>query len=163
DILVVTMASIIFCGVFYFYLRNAGTPDEITIKKLFNWAIYWLVLGLFFEAYEGGIQKGRPTLSFYFVTTGLAIFLLMSFFIIIQLLKKEKYLKLLIDNGQNPMLAYAGGTNLLNPLLSILFIDNLFAFLTVSPWLGVIKGIATTLLLAYTVKIFTKRNIFWRT
>ncbi len=163
DVLLITIAAFIFCAVIYYYLSNAKTTDEITIKKLFSWSCYWLVLGLFFESYEGGIQKGRPTLSFYFVTTGLAIFLLISFFVLIQSLKKERYLKLLIDNGQNPMLAYAGGTNLLNPLISILLIDNLLSFLTTTPWLGVIKGIVTTIMLAYIVKIFTKSNIFWRT
>ena len=163
DVLLVTIAAFVFCVLFYFYLKNADTTEEITIRKLFNWAAYWLMLGLFFEAYEGGIQKGRPTLSFYFVTTGLAIFLLISFFIIIQSLKKQIYLKLLIDNGQNPMLAYAGGTNLLNPFLSILFIDNLLSFLNANPWLGVVKGIITTLMLAYIVKLFTFKKIFWRT
>ena len=31
------------------------------------------MLGLVFESYEGGIKKDHPTLSYYFITSGLAI------------------------------------------------------------------------------------------
>jgi hypothetical protein len=102
-------------------------------------------------------------MSYYFVTTGLAIFMLVSFTIIIDFLKVKRGFKLLITNGQNPMLAYAAGTNLLTPLVMLSSIDPLLRSVLSTPWLGVIKGIIVTYILAVIVHLFTKYKIFWRT
>jgi predicted acyltransferase len=67
------------------------------------------MLGLLADPFEGGIKKDVSTMSYYFVTNGLAMFMLIGFSIIIDYLRKAKWVQLLIDNGQNPMLAYAGG------------------------------------------------------
>lgn len=44
------------------------------LKKMVGFATFLLLLGLTFEAYEGGIRKDWSTYSYYFVSSGLAFF-----------------------------------------------------------------------------------------
>jgi hypothetical protein len=133
------------------------------LKELFIWASAWLVLGLIAEPFEGGIKKDPSTMSYYFLTSGLAIFMIIGFSIIIDFFRKVRWVSILIDNGQNPMLAYAGGTNLLTPLVLLTQIDYLLGSALTTPWLGALKGVLVTLLLALIVQYFTRKKIFWRT
>jgi hypothetical protein len=142
--------------------QNPQNATEKLYQKLFNWAIYWLVLGLFFEPWEGGIKKDHPTLSYYFVTSGLAICVYIGFSILIDVLRQEKRLWLLIDNGQNPMIAYAGINNFIIPALVLTNTGPWLNDFASSPWRGFIKGVIITLLLALTVSFLTRRKIFWR-
>lgn len=146
-----------------YIFKSAKSTDEKLLQKLFNWAAYWLIIGVMFEAYEGGIQKAKPTLSFYFITTGMAILVLIIFTVIIDLLKHYRPISLLVQTGQNPMIAYAGGTNLITPLFAITYIEKFLQYFAVTPWLGAAKGLIITLTLAYITSFFTKRKIFWRT
>ncbi len=102
-----------------FLLNNSKSQLLDLYKKLFSWGTFWLLLGLAFESYEGGIRKDHPTLSYYFVTSGLAFMSLVSFSIISDYWKKSKYVNLLIENGQNPMIAYIAGSNFVMPILGI--------------------------------------------
>ncbi len=141
-----------------------GSETEKLLRRLFFWGAYCLILGLIFEPYEGGIKKDHPTLSYYFVTTGLAIFLLNAFTIIIDMFKKSGWVRLLIDNGQNPMIAYVGFANLLWPVLGIFSLNQLFNQLNqISPWLGFVRGVVYTLIIALIVQYFTKKKLYWRT
>ncbi|HAY34095.1 MAG TPA: DUF5009 domain-containing protein [Bacteroidetes bacterium] len=147
---------------FLIYYQTKSNNDKL-IKEMLLWGFLWLILGTLLEPFEGGIKKDHSTMSYYFVTTGLAIFMLSSFTILIDFLKIRNGFKLLITNGQNPMLAYAAGTNLLTPLVMLTSIDPLLKSVLSTPWLGVIKGIIVTYLLALIVNAFTKYKIFWRT
>ena len=136
---------------------------EELYQKLFQWAIYWLVLGLVFEPYEGGIKKDHPTLSYYFVTSGLAICVYIGFSILIDVFQKKRWVRLLIDNGQNPMIAYAGINNLIVPVLVLTGVNTWLVRFATSPWRGFWKGACITLLLALAVSFLTRKKIFWRT
>jgi len=72
-------------------------------------------------------------------------------------------MQLLIDNGQNPMIAYAGIQSLMRPILALTGIGTLLEAITPTPWLGALRGLFITLLLAWIVSLFTKMKIFWRT
>ncbi len=137
--------------------------DFEILLKMFYWGAYFLILGFIFEPFEGGIKKDHSTLSYYFVTTGLSIFLLMIFTILIDLLDKQKWMNILIHNGQNPMIAYAGISNLIPPILGITYLGSLLNLMVITPWLGFVKGMIITLLLGYIVSLFTKEKIFLRT
>lgn len=139
----------------------SGTEQLIT--RFAKWGVYWLVLGLFFEPYEGGIKKDPVTMSYYFVTTGLALFTLVAFTVIGDCLGKARWLALLVDNGQNPMIAYVGISNLVLPILGILGLGDLIESVTKGPWPGFARGVFLTLLVALAVSFFTRRKIFWRT
>jgi predicted acyltransferase len=137
--------------------------DFEILLKMFYWGAYFLILGFMFEPFEGGIKKDHSTLSYYFVTTGLSIFLLMIFTILIDLLDKQKWMNILIHNGQNPMIAYGGISNLIPPILGITYLGSLLNLIVITPWLGFVKGMIITLLLGYIVSLFTKKRIFLRT
>ncbi len=151
------------CGLAWWLVRHPSTEIEALIKTLLGWGIYWLLLGLVFEPYEGGIKKDHPTLSYYFVTTGLSIFLLIVFAVLIDIFKKRGWLQILIDNGQNPMIAYVGFANFIWPILALTGLEEIFLKMTPTPWLGFLRGVFYTLLLALMVSFFTRRKIFWRT
>ncbi len=155
--------SIVLLTGIWFIMKDSNGSNSKLILNSFYWAAYFLILGLFFEPYEGGIKKDHPTLSYYFVTTGLAIFSLIFFTIIIDFLKKKSWCNLLIVNGQNPMIAYAGISNLVPPLLALTYIGELLRSITQTPWLGFLRGLLITILLGYIVKLFTKYKIFLRT
>jgi predicted acyltransferase len=65
----------------------------------------WFWLGLLVEPYAGGIHKDPSTPSYYFVTVGLAIFLLIAIYVLVVCFIIHLVFKLLIDNGQNPMVS----------------------------------------------------------
>ncbi len=158
-----TLLTFVLLFVTYLLLSKPKTETEKLYRELFLWAIYWLVLGLFFEPYEGGIKKDKATLSYYFITSGLAICTMILFSIIIDVFKKEKWVRLLIDNGQNPMIAYAGVNNFIIPSLSVTGLMGLLNAMAVTPWLGFLKGLIITVLLSLFVALCTRLKIFWRT
>ena len=158
-----TLLTFAICAAGWWLLHKPLNTIERLYKEIFLWAIFWLVLGLFFEPYEGGIKKDHATMSYYFVTSGLAICTFIAFSIVADVFKKKRWLQLLIDNGQNPMIAYAGINNFITPVFAILSIDSLLTAMAVTPWLGFLKGLIVTLLMAVAVQFCTKRKIFWRT
>jgi predicted acyltransferase len=158
-----TLLTFCLCALGWRLLSKPATASERLFHALFNWAIYWLVLGLFFEPYEGGIKKDKATMSYYFVTAGCAICLLIAFSILVEVFQRRRWVQLLIENGQNPMIAYAGINNLVIPVLALTGADRLLSGLAATPWLGFVRGAIITLLLALSVSAFTRLKVFWRT
>ena len=158
-----TLTTFALCAIGWWLMSQPANATERLFHRLFNWAIYWLVLGLFFEPYEGGIKKDRATMSYYFVTTGCAICVLIGFSILVEVFRRKRWVQLLIENGENPMIAYAGINNLVIPVLGLTTMNQLLSSLASSPWLGFVRGAIVTLLLALSVSFCTKRKIFWRT
>lgn len=158
-----TLAGFAMCGIGWWLLSNPSNSTEKLLNGIYNWGAYCLILGLAFEPYEGGIKKDSATMSYYFVTAGLAIFMLIAFTIIIDMFKKRRWLQLLIDNGQNPMIAYIGRFTLVLPLLFLTRLNPLMDRLFVGPWVGFVHSVITTLIIALVVSVFTKKRIFWRT
>lgn len=158
-----TIGVFILCLAGWKLLSSPVTPTELLYRRLFRWAVYWLVLGLFLEPCEGGIKKDHPTLSYYFVTSGLAICVLIAFSIFMDVFGKHRWVKLLVDNGQNPMIAYAGINNFIIPILGITGGGTLLARFASAPWRGFIRGAIITALMALVVSFLTRRRIFWRT
>ncbi len=147
----------------WFLLRNGKSPTEKFLKKLFQWACYWMILGLVFEPYEGGIKKDHPTMSYYLITTALSIFLLMGFTIIESLFKKPFWFKLLTGNGRNPMIAYVGFANFIWPLLSLTGLEIIINQWTTDPWIGFLRGLGYTIILSYLVYWLSEKKIYWKT
>lgn len=144
-------------------VQHPRNEIEGLYKSLFQWALYWLILGLVFEPYEGGIKKDHPTLSYYFITSGLAICVYIGFSILIDVFQQKRRLRWLIDNGQNPMIAYAGINNFVVPLLALTGVREWLTYLATSPWRGLCTGTFITLLVALTTSFLTRKKIFWRT
>lgn len=158
-----TLLSALLCLLGYFLFLQPATETESLLNNLYLWGVYWLGIGLLFEPFQGGIKKDSPTLSYYFVTAGIAIFILIAFTIIIDILNLQKWVQLLIDNGQNPMIAYVGFANLLWPILLLTNLEPLIIEHTKTPLFGFIKGLVYTLIVGYIVHLFTRMKLFWRT
>ncbi len=163
ELVFTAVADVLLCLAGLTFFKNANNSLEKLYKSLFNWGAYWLILGIFFEAYEGGIKKDHPTMSYYFVTTGLAIFTYIAFSICLDYFKKIKFFKVIIESGQNPMIAYMAGNNLILPILAITSLDVLLNQLMISPWIGFFKGVILTTLVALATSFFTRKKLFWRT
>lgn len=147
-----------------FFVRNPQSNRERLLNRMYLWGIFWLILGLLFEPYEGGIKKDPSTMSYYFVMSGLATFLLIAFSITIDIFRKRKYLKLLINNGQNPMIAYVSNSNLLIPVLALTGLRPIVnSIYSNQPWLGFVIAVGLTLVIASIVSLFTHNKIFLRT
>jgi predicted acyltransferase len=163
-ILVINLiVNIALCIIGYFVFLNPKNKTEKFFQSLFNWGVYWLFLGLTFEAFEGGIKKDSPTMSYYFTTTGLAIFTYISMSIVIDYFQYVKWYRLLIDSGQNPMIAYLGASNIIVPVFTLVQVMPLLSYLDSNPWLGFLKGLLITVLVALIAAFFTRKKLFWRT
>lgn len=162
-VLVTAIASGVLCAAGALLLARARTAIGILHRALVAWGTYWLVLGFVFEAYEGGIKKDHPTMSYYFVTTGLAIFAFVAFSVVCEQFNKAKYIRIIIENGQNPLIAYIAGSTLVLPLLAVTHLNALLDVLSATPWLGFVRGLVFTSLVALVTSFFTKRHMFWRT
>lgn len=161
-----TIIVLILCLIGWLLVKQNNYSTDSTenlINKLYAWGTYWLILGLAFEPFQGGIKKDSATYSYFFVTAGMAIFLLIFLIIIIDLFQQKKLLSLFIYNGQNPMLGYVLMRNFLFPILMLTGLYPQIEFTTNTPTLGVLRGMIYTFIVAFIVAIFSRLKIFWRT
>jgi hypothetical protein len=154
---------LLLCALAWWLCRNPVSSIEVLMNAIFTWAICWLILGFFFEPYEGGIKKDHATVSYYFVTTGLAIMMLIAFTIAIDVFRKARWFNLLITSGQNPLVAYAGVNSLVPPVLGLLSLDKLIESITPTPWLGALRGAFMTYLVAVAASVCSKKKLFLKT
>ncbi len=158
------ITAIAACAMGALLFSRPGDGNESFIRQLYLWGVCWLIIGLVFEPYEGGIKKDSPTLSYYFVTTGLAIFTMIFFTVLIDIIGWRRWFGLLTGNGQNPMVAYIGIRNLVPPLFALTGADILLAKISAGPWtVFLLKGCVRTLVLAIIVSVLTRCKIVWRT
>lgn len=133
------------------------------INNMISAGVYLLLLGLFFEAYEGGIKKDFSTYSYYFVCSGLSFLTLLAF----SLVEKLGYLKgltnFLANNGKNPMIAYTAGNLLLIPLLKLTTLSNYLDAMNTGPFVGTARGLIFTGIVALITVLFTRIKFFWKT
>lgn len=143
--------------------KMEASSDTAYFSRLLQAGIYLLLLGLFFEAWEGGIKKDPSTYSYYFVTSGLAFLVLLAF----SILERYGYLKQLIHflalNGKNPMVAYTAGNLLLLPVLKLTGVIAWYGKLQESVWGGYVSGILFTGVVSLITIFFVKRKWFWKT
>lgn len=144
------------------YLVRSLKPENL-YRKLAAAGTYLLLLGLFFEAYEGGIKKDSSTYSYYFVTGGLAFFML----IIFTVLAKRNYFAAMNTyfalNGKNPMVAYVAGNLLLLPLLQLTHTKFILDSMTQNAWMGLLRGLVFTGIVSLITIFFVQRKWFWKT
>lgn len=133
------------------------------MSTLLFWGALWLTLGVLLEPFEGGIKKDPSTLSYYFLTAGLATFTLATFQSWSASLKNSLWLRLLIDNGRNPMLAYVLMANLIWPVFALLGIESFLGGFHGHAALGVSIAILKTLLVAILVQALTRKGWVWKT
>jgi predicted acyltransferase len=130
---------------------------------LFSLGSYLLLLGLFFESYEGGIKKDSSTFSYYFVTTGLAIYMLSFFYSWQHTSVGAAINRYLATNGKNPMVAYVAGGLLLTPILYLTGGQALMDWMNGNAFTGFLKGVIYTGIISLITFGFTRYKWFWKT
>lgn len=155
--------SILLLIAIYFTLRLSENSYTRLWNKLFIAGAYCLLLGLTFEAYEGGIKKDPSTYSYYFVTAGLAFIALIFFSAICDYFACVKSTKFLVMSGQNPMIAYVATSLVVMPILTLIHATNLLKVFETTAFLGFLRGIILTALAVLITMFFTKIKWFWRT
>jgi predicted acyltransferase len=150
-------------GALWYLLKAAGNNLNYW-RKLFTAGAYLLMLGLFFEAYEGGIRKDQSTYSYYFVAAGLAFIAMITLSILSDVYSHRKITAPLELTGQNPMVAYVAPQLVILPLFHLTGLDHYLSLLTGgNPWLGLLHGVIITTLAILLTVAFTKLKCFWRT
>lgn len=145
-------------------LRRPRTALQELLSALFATGLFWLLLGLVFEPLEGGIKKDPATVSYFFVTTGMASHVLLLATLLFESLHGRA--GLLVRCGENPMIAYTAAGYVVVPLL---FIEEQWGF--PMPWIwgaggcgaGIARGVVISLLAMLLTSAFTRRRLFWRT
>ncbi len=149
-------------GLILFMFFKKANPFDLLIRNIYLVAFFLLVFGFLLEPFEGGIKKDPSTLSYYAITTSLSLYILIFFILVIDYFNKKEFVKVLISNGQNPMIAYVGIANLIWPITHLTGLQTLIENITSTPWLGFLRGLLFTFLLALMVHWFTKRKLIWR-
>lgn len=144
----------------YFSVKKYG--DEL-LYRFWQYGSFLLLLGLTFDAYEGGIKKDPSNYSYYFVTCGLAFFAMIAFTTLSRLKLGSGIVNYLSLNGRNPMVAYVAGNLLLLPLLSISGVHRYWNMMNTDPFVGFLKGVLFTGVVSLVTIFFTKRKWFWKT
>lgn len=147
----------------YVLIKKMGKENQPLLVHFFSAGAYLLILGLFFEAFEGGIKKDHSTYSYYFVTSALAFFMLIGFNSLAGLKIGTAVNNYLSLNGRNPMVAYVAGSLLLIPLLHLTGAIKIFDSMNANAGLGFLKGILFTGIVSLITMVFTKRSWFWKT
>ena len=143
-------------------LRKERAPTAQFLRNLLAWGGAFLVIGMAFEPYEGGIKKDQATMSYYYVTAGLSTFLFILFFLLLDLYRQRGW-QWLIDTGRNPMIAYVAPWLVVWPLLYLTGLSEWVADMKASPALGLFRGLLITgLSIAVTVAL-TRSGWRWKT
>jgi predicted acyltransferase len=129
------------------------------LAALARWGVFWLLLGLAFEPFEGGIRKDRGTLSYYFVTSGLAFFVLAALLVAIDVWKRRAPWSVLAGAGKNPLVAYVAAGSFLLPLLALTGANTLIDEATRIPAWGVVRAAVYTSAVALLASALARRRV----
>ena len=101
-------------------------------------------------------------MSYFFVTSGLASAVL----VLANALMTDCGVRFgaLVKCGRNPMVAYTAAGFLIMPLLTLAHLAPLLErFAALTPWTGVLRGVAVTAAVMGVTILFTNKKLFWRT
>lgn len=144
-------------------VARAVTPTERLARTLVAWGSVWMLIGLLLAEYHEGMSKIDGTLSWFFGTAGLSVMMLLALLVVTDLFRRPRAVQLLVDNGRNPLIAYVANGVLILPIIALTTIKDRIERVTNTPFTGFLRALALTILIAYGVRFFTRRGIFWRT
>ena len=132
-------------------------------QRLSSAGAYLLLLGLCLESYEGGIRKDDVTLSYLFVTCGLAFYALLLLTVVCDHWHVRWLCAPLEMVGKNPMVAYVSASMVIIPVLILTHIYPYIDALSSQPLTGFLKGVLLTALCMAITAWFTHKRWFWKT
>ncbi|MYN06755.1 DUF5009 domain-containing protein [Pseudoduganella aquatica] len=131
--------------------------DEAPWRMLAQWGCWALLLAFALNPYEGGIQKGRATLSYYAGGVAAGALLLAALSLLVERLDWKA--RIAAGAGRNPLLVYAGVQALLKPLLLLTGLGALIQEWTMAPWVGVGRALVYTLALCWFAAWCARRGL----
>ncbi len=146
-----------------FFLLRGNNRTTRYWNKLFVAGAYLLMLGLFFEAYEGGIRKDDSTYSYYFVTSGLAFMAMIAFSVFSDIYRAKCLVRPLELAGQNPMIAYVAPQLLIMPLIRLAGLYDYLNLLNGNAWTAFLRGVIITSVAMGVAAYCSRKKWFWRT
>lgn len=158
--LVITAILLVIC---YLVLKKQSNSFSTFWKQLFTGGAFCLLVGLILESYQGGIRKDDATFSYFFVTAGLAFFMLMLLSSLCDYFKCARSTKFLVMSGQNPMVAYTSLWLVVMPILTITHLKGHLDIFYHGAFLGFLQGVFLTTLCVLITMFFTYKKWFWRT
>ena len=132
-------------------------------QRLSSAGAYLLLLGLCLESYEGGIRKDDVTLSYLFVTCGLAFYALLLLTVVCDHWHVRWLCAPLEMVGKNPMVAYVSASMVIIPVLILTQLYPYIDALSSQPLTGFLKGVLLTTLCMALTAWFTHKRWFWKT
>lgn len=142
---------------------SSSSPERQLWYGMAVLGFYSLLIGLLIEACQGGIRKDDVTLSYLFVTGGLAMLGLLFFSVICDHWRVRWIATPLEMTGRNPMVAYVAGQMLVIPVLTIFQIWPLFDLMAQQPFSGFIRGVILTALTMLIATFCSYRRWYWKT
>ena len=161
EVFITTLISSVL-GLIIYQLSLQIWKKGSALNQLIVTSIFWIVLGLLIEPYSGGIKKDPSSFTYWMITSGMSGLLLLGFYVLFDIRKQKKW-SLLVQNGQNPMIAYVLFGDLIWPVLALSGFERFINTYTQTPFMGFLKGVIYTLLVAIITKYFTQKKIYWKT
>lgn len=146
--------------------RSSSAPASPTLhfwQRLSSAGAYLLLVGLCLESYEGGIRKDDVTLSYLFVTCGLAFYALLLLTVVCDHWHVRWLCAPLEMVGKNPMVAYVSASMVIIPVLILTQLYPYIDALSSQPLTGFLKGVLLTALCMALTAWFTHKRWFWKT
>lgn len=146
--------------------RSSSAPASPTLhfwQRLSSAGAYLLLLGLCLESYEGGIRKDDVTLSYLFVTCGLAFYALLLLTVVCDHWHVRWLCAPLEMVGKNPMVAYVSASMVIIPVLILTQLYPYIDALSSQPLTGFLKGVLLTALCMALTAWFTHKRWVWKT
>ena len=146
--------------------KSSSAPVSPTLhfwQRLSSAGAYLLLLGLCLESYEGGIRKDDVTLSYLFVTCGLAFYALLLLTVVCDHWHVRWLCAPLEMVGKNPMVAYVSSSMVIIPVLILTQLYPYIDALSSQPLTGFLKGVLLTALCMALTAWFTHKRWFWKT
>lgn len=153
--------SLLLCAVAGVVLKDIHTAEQPLLKQLFVLGVVLFVIGLIAEPMEGGIKKDHATISYFFVTGGLASFVLTAA-LSLELRFGIRF-RALEACGANPMFAYTASGYLITPLITLTSLSAVIdRVANLGPWWGFGRGVLFALLVIAITYPLTRKNYFWK-
>ncbi|MBQ1978539.1 MAG: DUF5009 domain-containing protein, partial [Alistipes sp.] len=155
------LLSVVLCAVVGVVLKYLRTPEKVLLRSLFGVAVVLLLIGLVAEPLEGGIKKDHATISYFFVTGGMASFVLIAA-LALELRFGIRF-RALEACGANPMFAYTASGYLITPIAALTSLSVVIErFANLTPWCGFWRGVLFALLVIAVTYPFTRKNYYWK-
>ena len=123
-----------------------------------------IAVGLLSMLIEGGITKVPCTVSYCFVTFGVALLLLILAESVIKNIEQSWPIRLFAGAGVNPLMSYVAFGSLVMPLMELTGLIHIYNVTYPSgyPWIGVVRAFVFVLLTLALVAKLSENKVYWK-